>query len=434
MKVARSFSFSEGLLNYLKKKIENESLVACFRTDEKYFTRVRSLSFSSLIYFLLQFGKSSCQQELDSFFQGSGISYTKGALSQHRLKLKPEVFSHLNRLQTNYYYENATNIKKWKEHRLISIDGSTIQLPFSNNLLDEFGHFETRTENGRKVIMARISQAYDPLNEISIDAQIAHYKTSEVELFHRHLEFLDNDDLIIADRGYSAYWLMALLLEQGKNFLIRVKANKWKLANKFLHSSKKQEIVEITPCIEAKKRCLEKGITPKTLTLRFVRVPIENGEDHVLITSLTDSKKYPRKDVMNLYLKRWPVEESFKLIKVRAQLENMSGKSAITVRQDFHRIIMRANLANIISRKLTDKGQREISKKRKSRYQLNRTQAYRKSKEIILGFLNPKIWYKILYEFAIQLLNQLEIIRENRSNPRIRRYSGKPAGFSAYKP
>ena len=112
----------------------------------------------------------------------------------------------------------------------------------------------------------------------------------------------------------------------------------------------------------------------------------------------------------------------------------MSGKTVIAVKQDFYRIIMRANLSSIISRKLTTKGKREISNKRKGNYQLNRTQAYRKIREILLGFLNSKKWHEILYNYAFQLLNQLEIIRENRSNPRNKRYAGKPAGFSAYKP
>lgn len=430
----RSFSFSEDLLNYLKNKIEDESLLKTFRTESRFFTRIRGLSFSLLIYFLLQFDKSSCQQELDIFFEGSEISYTKGALSQHRLKLKPEVFSHLNTLQVNYYYQKGTNIDSWKGHRLVAIDGSTIQLPYSKNLVEGFGHFKTRTENGRKVVMARISQAYDPLNNISIDAQIAHYRTSEVELFSRHLHSLCENDLIIADRGYSAYWVMALVLEQQKHFLIRVKANRWKLANNFLKSSLQEELVEVSPCNEAIKRCKERGIVPKKLRLRFVRVSIKDGEDHVLITSLTDQTQYPLPGVMDLYIKRWPVEESFKLLKVRAQLENMSGKSVVTVKQDFYRIIMRANLSSILSRMLTAKGERIMSKSRKNNYQLNRTQAYRKIRNIILAFLTPGKWNKLLLKYAFQLLNQLEIVRHGRTNPRIKRYAGKPAGFSAYKP
>lgn len=409
-------------------------MLKTFRTESRFFTRVRGLSFSSLIYFLLQLGKSSCQQELDKFFKGSDATYSKGALSQHRLKLKPEVFSHLNTLQVQYYYQNASGIKRWKGHRLIAIDGSTIQLPYSKDLVKNFGHFETKTENGRKVVMARISQAYDSLNEISVDAQIDHYRTSELELFSRHLQTLEKNDLIIADRGYSAYWIMALVLEQQKHFLIRVKANRWNLAKEFLNSSLSEQYVEVSPCNEAIKRCRERGISPKKLKLRLVRVRIENGEDHVLITSLTNQKQYPVCEIMNLYIKRWPVEESFKLLKVRAQLENMSGKSMITVKQDFYRIIMRANLSSILSRKLTSKGKSKISKSRKRNYQLNRTQAYRKVKDIILAFFTPNIWDEILMDFASQLLNQLEIVRKGRYNTRFKRYSGKPVAFSAYKP
>jgi len=393
------------------------------------------LNFSSLIHFLLQLGKSSLQHELDIFFDSKNISYTKGALSQQRSKLKPSLFKHLDFIQRNFYYTKASHILKWQGFRLIGIDGSTLQLPYSEELVKGFGHFETRTENNRKVVLARISQAYDLLNEVSIDAQIEHYRTSELSLCQMHLSSLTQSDLLIMDRAYAAFWLMATLSEQKKSFLIRVKANRWKQAKEFLFSRAEEQIIEVKPSNEAKKRCLERGINYAPLKLRMVRVPIQAGEDHVLITNLIDNKTYRKADLSMLYRKRWPVEESFKLLKTRAELENLSGKTMRAVQQDFYRIIFRANLSSILSRNLTRKGMINMNKIRKRTYQLNRTQAYRKTQTIInIVFTQMRAVNNELEKFALQLINQAEILRLNRTVPRIRRYGGRPANFMAYKP
>ena len=95
------------------------------------------------------------------------------------------------------------------------------------------------------------------------------------------------------------------------------------------------------------------------------RVSIEPGEDHVLITNLIDQKAHSYADIRGLYRKRWPIEESFKHLKLRAELENLTGKTKKSVQQDFHRIILRANLSTILSKNLTYKGLKSINKKKK---------------------------------------------------------------------
>ena len=431
----KSFSFSKDFLKLLKNNIENGLTRDRFRTTNTAFVRQRCLGFTDLIYFMLGLGKSSVQQELDNFFSDKSVSYSKGAFSQQRSKLNPKVFTWLNEQQCSFYYNKASHIRKWKGFRLIGIDGSTLQLPYSKELAKGFGHFETRTENGRKVVLARVSQAYDVLNQISIDAKIKHYRTSELALCESHLPRLGQSDLLIMDRAYAAFWLMSSLVQQQKSFVIRVKANRWKHAKAFLASTQKQQIIEVSPSKEALNRCRERNIPTEALKLRLVRVPIASGEDHILITNLVDHKKYPVKEIRELYRKRWPVEESFKLLKTRAELENLSGKTARAVLQDFNRIILRANLSNILSKTLTKKGIDYCNKKRKNTYQINRTQAYRKTKSIIdqLKQGMDKIIGKIS-DYAFKLLLQLEIIRPNRSVPRIKRYTARPSNFITYKP
>ncbi|MBW2602874.1 MAG: hypothetical protein JRE28_00980 [Deltaproteobacteria bacterium] len=75
------------------------------------------------------------------------------------------------------------------------------------------------------------------------------------------------------------------------------------------------------------------GLDLRPLKMRLIR--IENaGKIQVLITSLTDTKLYPYEVFADLYHKRWPVEEDYKIIKCRIEMENFSGQSALSVYQE----------------------------------------------------------------------------------------------------
>ena len=70
--------------------------------------------------------------------------------------------------------------------------------------------------------------------------------------------------------------------------------------------------------------------------------------------SFTDRDKYPQNIFANLYHLRWPVEEDYKTMKCRLQLENFSGKSALSGYQDFHTKVFSENFTAIIANTTKD--------------------------------------------------------------------------------
>jgi hypothetical protein len=56
---------------------------------------------------------------------------------------------------------------------------------------------------------ARISQVYDPLNGLILDALIAPYHRDERDLLVEHLAALEAGCLLLLDMGYPAFWLPA---------------------------------------------------------------------------------------------------------------------------------------------------------------------------------------------------------------------------------
>ena len=87
---------------------------------------------------------------------------TKGAFSFARNKLAYGAFVELDKDQIDYFYKTAA-YKTWNGLRLLGVDGSTARLPFSAEIVSEYGIHDT-SETGIPIIYARLSQAYDLLN------------------------------------------------------------------------------------------------------------------------------------------------------------------------------------------------------------------------------------------------------------------------------
>jgi hypothetical protein len=70
--------------------------------------------------------------------------------------------------------------------------------------------------------MARVSQMYDVLNKLTVDAFISPKSEGERELAAYHFLKLMPQDLILLDRGYPAHWLFKLVLSMDANFCARI--------------------------------------------------------------------------------------------------------------------------------------------------------------------------------------------------------------------
>ena len=201
----------------------------------------------------MNFIKRSYQDELDGFFQafkGYEVSkriVSKVALSKARMKLKYEAFVELNRHLIDFFYRNFQPIT-WQGLNLLAIDGSTARLPRIEEIAKHFGVWHSK--GGAECPIAKVSQMFDVLNNISIDAVISPKSVGERELAAQHFLNLLPADLILLDRGYPAYWLFNLILSLGSNFCARISCTKWKIIRKFYHSGKKEQIIYLTQVTE----------------------------------------------------------------------------------------------------------------------------------------------------------------------------------------
>ena len=334
------------VIEFINQIITSPDFLARNRQHRKDFSRQRKLPFHILIVFLINFVKGSYLDELDKFFKTiwrfdvAERVVSKVALAKARMKLKFGAFVELNRHLVNQF-EIHFNPRTWFGFRLLSIDGSTARLPMTDAIAHHFGVWNGR--QGAPSPMARVSQLFDVLNKITVDAIIKPKSVGERELAAQHLLNFMPNDLILLDRGYPAWWLFNSILSMNANFCARVSCTKWKAVRKFFRSGLSEKIVNLSVHATSVAQCRQMGLDITPLKLRLIRIE-NDGKVAVLITSLIDTKQYPIDIFNDLYHQRWPIEEDYKTIKCRMELENFSGKSALSVYQDFHAKVFAKNL------------------------------------------------------------------------------------------
>lgn len=200
---------------------------------------------------------------------------------------------------------------------------------------------------------------------------------------------------------------------------MRAKTNQNMQFKQFACSGKSQAIITLQPNKRSIEQCQKKGLPTAALTLRLVRVELESGEIEVLVTNLIDEQVFPAKAFGYLYHLRWGVEENYKRLKQWIEIENFSGKSVLSVKQDFYAKVLTTNLASMLANEAQVQVDK-VSENRKYDYQVNFAQAVSKMKNKVVELLMLSALY--LQERLEELINYIactiEPIRKGRSYSR----------------
>lgn len=300
-----------------------------------------------MIVFLLSLVNGALQAELDRFFEilnGASVGtrvVTKAAFSLARRKFHFGAFREINRVVVEAFYANQVG-RRWKGLRLLAIDGSTALLPRTQEMMEWFGVVDQNVESPRAI--GRVSALYDVLNRMVIDAQLAPYRLGERELAAMHLPMVRENDLLLFDRGYPAFWLVSLLRTIGVHFCMRTEGAYGSAIAEFAQSGEAERVIELRIGSAARSECRRKGVSLDPVRVRLVRVELSTGQTEILMTSLLDQQEYAHSIFAELYHQRWGIEEGYKFLKCRVEIENFSGKSVHAVMQEFHAKIVTGNL------------------------------------------------------------------------------------------
>ena len=348
-------NFRAKLIDYIKDIVGCNDFVARHRTEPTAFVRRRKLPFERLFWLIANFRQRSMQSEIGQFLEdcvepGEPIpSLDDSAVFRARLKLSPGAYREVNE-RCLEFVETRGELKLWKDcYRLCCVDGSTLRLPDAGDIPELFPPQRDGQGEPSGPPLARVSLLYDPLNQLSLSAELDPLSVAEIEQLRDHRWAWKKGRLMLADRHYGAFWVFAWLRKQGGDFCIRLTVGQRELTRRFVAEGLSEKVVQFKPGRRARRKCRELGLSTEAIALRLVRVELPSGEVEVLVTSVLDPEKIAAVEFADLYHLRWPVEEKFKQLKFRLNLENWSGKSALSVYQDTFARIWAGNLTVLLA-------------------------------------------------------------------------------------
>lgn len=323
-----------SILQTANKRITSKDFLAEHRVGNA-FTRSRKLSFSNLIYFILQSTHKSLSinysQLLDALSPDSLPFASKQALSKARQRISHKAFLALFRLSVEQYYHHFQKLRLWNGFHIYAVDGSTIQIPESEENLQIFGGNPNKT--GKISPLASVSALYDVMNDMLVDVTLNAYRYDERNSAKEHLSFLPDfpNSIILFDRGYPSEKLFRFLHSRGISFLMR-------LPKTFKKAIFEQEDILFT---------LPSSGTEEIVTLRSLHFILEDGSTEYLVTNLMpeqlEASKFP-----DLYRLRWGIESKYRELKNRLEIESFNCIKPVGIRQEFFTAMFFANLVSIL--------------------------------------------------------------------------------------
>jgi hypothetical protein len=418
----------EHLDTFVKRLKESYNTVHSYffkvdgRMKPEDFSRNSKLGFAETCLVILRGSKRSLQAAIYTFLKESKSeieSYTKQAFSDRRQHIKWEAFLTLFRnITDNFYVAPDIKPKTFRGMHVFAVDGTTYNLPNTPELSEKYG---VQSSQGAPQTQAKGSCLYDVLNDLMVDVKMLPIRSSERDIAVEHVMHLckikPDNNLILLDRGYPSLKLMHLFESSGISYVMR--------CNKKEFFSELRDMTEEDKTFKLEKK-MRNSKEIVNITMRAVKIILDNGVTETLITNITDSS-FTSDDFKYLYHLRWGIEVKYDEIKNKLEIESFSGKTPLAVLQDFYATMFLSNLISYAERDCAlELEQQNNSRERKYEYKINRTMAIASVKDSLIEIVMQKSSRKqkrMLEKLAKRLLDNIIPIRNNRTYPRIKKQS-----------
>lgn len=340
------------IIERVRKELEAAETVAGYRLHKRAFTRRCKLTFERVAVMILRGHKMSIQNGLNKVFGAIKATFevvSAGAYCHARQKLNPELFAHLNRMVGEDFYRLSAadeTLKHWHGHRLIGMDGLIVTLPDTPETRSQYS-IQTNQHVGSLRVQALAGVTYDLLNELGLGISMGKRQAEKNLLMSELWSSTQVGDVLVMDRHYGDYGLLAWLMMQGRHAVIRLQTGRFKACQAFWTSTQAEQIVDLDVPASAREFVRQHHL-PESIRVRLIRVLLDTGETEVLITTLLDSVRYPATEFKQVYGWRWHEETFFDRLKHIFDLERFSGTSALAINQDVQGIFFLASLESIL--------------------------------------------------------------------------------------
>jgi hypothetical protein len=220
----------------------------------------------------------------------------------------------------------------WCGHQVLVADGSSVSAPDTPANQKAFPQQSVQKPGcGFPIIrlVALLSLATGMLTAWATGTWSQH----EIGLLQTLWEHLRPGDVLLADRGFCNWALLAQCLQRKVHAVFRVKGIRRQDFRQGKRISHNERLVQWRKPFTAAKtvEVQEWALLPEILTLRLVccqlAIPGFRTRRIIVVTTLLDSAKYPPEAFGQLYFRRWAMELTLRNIKITLQMDQLSCKN-----------------------------------------------------------------------------------------------------------
>ncbi len=336
-------------LGVVAKTFPLDKIHAALAATKRGSVRQRDLPGHVTVYYVIALGlymQSSYREVLRCLLEGiqwlagpsASISVAgNSGISQARTRLGWEPLRHLHDEVVKPIAVAATKGAWYRSWRLVSMDGSTL------DIADEKGNDEAFGRPGA----SRGKSAYPQIRFVSLvengthvlfGSRMADYATSEIALAKTILPNLGKGMLCLADRGFFGFEMWKQAAATGADLLWRVRKNNLLPCEKRLPDG--SYLSRIYPS-QQYQRHQRSGVVVRVIEYRLEGV--EGSEPlYRLLTTIPNHEQASATELAAIYHDRWEIETAFDELKthLRGARIVLRSKTPDLVRQEFYGLLM----------------------------------------------------------------------------------------------
>lgn len=247
---------------------------------------------------------------------------SKSAASQARQRVGSEPLQWLFEHSAQHWSAQDRRAYIFKGLQLFAMDGTTLR---THDNAEHRAHF------GAQQYSSGAIASYPQVRGVtltSLPTHIVHsaafgpYGTNEMLYAKQLIAGIPNESLTVFDRGFLSAEILCTLTQQGaeRHFVIPAKSNtKWEV----IEGNESDCTVRMRVSPQARAKCAE---LPEFWQARAITVIDAQARKRILLTSLSDRRRYKPADIIHCYDRRWGIETSYRELK-----QTMLG-AALTLR------------------------------------------------------------------------------------------------------
>lgn len=284
----------------------------------------------------------------------SKVSSTTTAYCKARCRLPEELFERLLTWTSSRCEEVASDKWMFNDRVVEMVDGWTVTMADTEENQNEYPQLNSQRP-GCGFPIARMVGVFSLATGAINHTAIGPYKgkqTGETSLLRTILDRISPGRILLADRYYANFWLLAASEMRGIDLVARVHQLRKVDFRRGLRQGLLDQIVAYRRPQRPKWMSKEEYAKhPSFILVRHVKYKVRQKgfrtRQITLATTLLDAEVYPAEDLAELYGRRWSVELHIRSLKTQMQMDHLRCKRPQMVRKEIHCHMIGYNLVRV---------------------------------------------------------------------------------------